>query len=362
MRISIVLSSVLLCLALERAHADQFVYVHDRVGGGNNQVLAFALGKNGSLTPVAGSQGFAMMDGGDCSGSCQTIAYSKNRKMLFATGTGGVATYQVATDGALTPALDSPHMVAAGASIGVAVVDIGKRTFCYLTSPDQDVVDVREVLADGSFQTVSGSPYSLADEPSAIVAAKNHLLVCGLSDASVHSLLVGSDGALSALTPIGTVTGATFFNLQLSRDGKFAYHANGTNIVRTMRVDAKSGALSYVGEGPIGLSLVNAPVATIPGNKLLVVLGGNLGQNIEGFQRDGKSGQLVTLHGGASGLGTQLHAGDLDKTDKFLVVADGVSVRSLAIKIGGNPKTMTLTPIDTEPGGAFVSGVKIVER
>ena len=109
----------------------EVVYVHDT--GDPGRIFAYAKNRFGTLTALPGSPYDTDNPAYDCLNDCHSLAYSPEKRLLFAAGIKGISVFEVARNGVLGPIPGSPFGNAALA--GVAVVTLGRRTLVYAIEP-----------------------------------------------------------------------------------------------------------------------------------------------------------------------------------------------------------------------------------
>ena len=342
-------------LVAAAAHAaGSFVYVHD---SSNTQVFAFALGKDGSLTPVAGSPFAVPGSSAGLDGYSQTMDYSRKRKALYVGSGEGVSGMLVGTDGALTPVAGSPF--GPGYLHGVSVVELGGRVFVYAAELGDDLLGF-EAGAGGVLSALAGSPFGPLDDPSGIADRKNKLFVANDTE-TVESLVIGNDGT-PAPAPGQPVPIAADFTYNVNPDpkGKFVYVVDDGLEVFGFAVDKKSAALTPLAGSPFPAAAGGATSGASVAKGLLLAFAFDADTDSVQAYRIEKDGALTALGGAQStGVLTQSHA--LDAKGKWLIVAGSDAVASFAV----DRKTGVLTPADEEPItvlGATPTATLIIKR
>ncbi len=330
-----------------KAASSLFVYVHDR--GSTDRVFGFSLDTAaGSLDPLPGSPFAGPADGGgDCGGYCNTLAFSKKRKMLFSGHREGVTAWRVGEDGALTLVEGSPF--GTETNWGVAVVEKGKRVFVYSGLEQSDMMAGYEVQADGTLVAIPGASVAAGDGPLGVRAFKNRVVVRNESDATVSSYVAGADGSLTE-TPGSPFSTAPVFGWSVDLDprGRFAFVSDESSAaVHVLAVDGRSAALSEAAGSPVTAPFTDCGGGTAVSKKLAVV-GGYDGATVQVYSL-GKDGSLAPL-GEPQALGPNvgLRGHAFDAGGRNLVVAFDSSVRVYAV----DPDTGELDEYDnaTIPG------------
>ena len=320
------------------AQAGTFVYVHD---SSNTQIYAFALGKDGALTPVADSPFAVPGASAGLDGYSQTMDYSRKRKVLYA-GTGeGVSGMLVNEDGSLAPVAGSPF--GPGYLHGVAVVELGGRVFVYAAELADDLLGF-EAGAGGVLTALPSSPFGPLDDPSGIADRKNKLFVANETE-TVETLVIGKDGTPVAAPGQPVPIAADFtYNVNPDPKGKFAYVVDDGLEVFGFAVDKKTAALTSLASSPFPAAAGGATSgASVAKGLLLAFAFDEAVDSVQAFRIE-KDGLLTALGVAQStGVLTQSHA--LDAKGKWLIVAGSDAVASFAV----DRKTGVLTPVDEEP-------------
>ena len=137
----------------------EVVYVHDT--GDPGRIFAYAKDRLGTLTALPGSPYDTNNPAYDCLTDCHSLAYSPEKRLLFAAGIKGISVFEVARNGVLGPIPGSPFGNAALA--GVAVVTLGRRTLVYATEPA--AYRIRGfVYQDRALVELDSSPYFVGSE------------------------------------------------------------------------------------------------------------------------------------------------------------------------------------------------------
>jgi len=132
----------------------QFVYVANL---NSNNISAYSIVADGSLTPVPGSPFKA-------GSRPQSVALHPTNKFAYVAndGSNNISAYSIAANGVLTPIPGSPFKAGLG-SDSVAVDPTGK--FAYVANQGDDTVSAYSIGADGSLTQVTGSPFAAGDTP-----------------------------------------------------------------------------------------------------------------------------------------------------------------------------------------------------
>jgi 6-phosphogluconolactonase (cycloisomerase 2 family) len=333
-----------------------YVYVHDR--GATDQVFAFEMDREGMLTPLAGSP-FAGpgLGNGDCSGYCETLSYSKKRKLLFSGHTLGMTVWTVAKDGTLALVEGSPF--GSATNWGAAVVQRGPRTFVYSGLEDTGEMAGYEVQEDGTLVELDDSPFPAADGTLGTRAYKNVLVAYNENACSVSSWSVGADGVLTAAPNSPVATPATCsWHVDLDLRGKFAYVGNDEGTIPTYAVDRRTGELTAIEGSPQDSGLLETR-GGVGFSKKLAITGGYNDVGLQVF-RVGRGGLLTTL-GEPQDIDppSGLRGHQFTTNGKVLVLAYEGEVRTYSV----DGATGALTPIDTETiASARVNDVVVLKR
>ena len=94
----------------------EVVYVHDI--GDPGRIFAYAKDRFGTLTALPGSPYDTYNPAYDCLNDCHSLAYSPEKRLLFAAGIKGISVFEVARNGVLGPIPGSPFGNAALAGVG----------------------------------------------------------------------------------------------------------------------------------------------------------------------------------------------------------------------------------------------------
>jgi 6-phosphogluconolactonase (cycloisomerase 2 family) len=248
-----------------------FVYIHER-GTAANQIHAFRVTKEHQLEAVPGSPFAVPGAGTSCGGECQTMAWSKKRRMLYASSVEGVSALLIAADGSLTPTASTPAGPGSGNFSGTAARDVGRRTFVYASEYDHDRVRAFESKADGSLVEIADSPFAVGFEPDGLAVAGDRLFVCNEGDNTISSFALKKDGTATsagAATPNGT---GYSYNVNPDPKGKFVYvgGCGGANVA-AFRV-GKHAELTAVPGTPFATTTVDFPCAGVAVSSKLVVV------------------------------------------------------------------------------------------
>jgi len=316
-----------------------FVYVHDR--GTVDQVFGFSLARDGTLDPLAGSP-FAgpPASNSDCGGYCQTLSFSKKRKLLFSSHKLGLVSWNVAKDGALT--LVQPAAVGGAKNFGVAVVQRGKRTFVYSGLFGSGEVAGYEAGADGFVVPLDASPFPAGTGALGARSFGNRLVISNQNDPSLSSYIVEKDGSLTEAPNSPASTGSEgSFNVDIDPRGRFVYNGNSGTGVSAFSMNPRTADLAPVGEGPLPTGLTDCSSGVAFSKKLAVVC--ESGSLVQVFHRE-RDGTLTALGDPQNpDLSGDISAHSFDRAGRLLVLATNLNVATLSV----DPKTGILTPVDS---------------
>jgi len=349
-----------LALASTAAAKGTFVYLHDSE---TDQVHAYQLGKKGELTPLAGSPFAGPGGGGGCGGQCQTLAYDKRRKALFASSPAGITVWSVAKDGSLSVVPGSPFNSASGAGdlSGTSAVKRGKRVFLYVADFNGPLLGF-EVTPTGSLVELPGSPFVGLVGPTGVAAVKDKLFVVDELASEVASFKIEKDGSLTPApgSPVAPAAVEFIYSASPDRKAKFLYVADDGLSVHSFRIDKKSGALAEVTGSPVGVDFgLPASGASVSKRYIFVPEFEGFGVDVLAFRVDKKTGLPVELGSVESGLAISVHA--FDPKGKFLVAAStpDALVRSFSVdKKTGFPDVVET---DAVPGATRLTGIVIAK-
>jgi hypothetical protein len=338
-------------------------YVYAHAGAAPNVVIGFRWERDGTLTPLAGSPFATGLAGAGCTGNCQTLGASAKRKALVVAGGGAtVGVLLVAKDGTLAPGPNSPFQLPGGTgiTIGVGAVDRGARTFVYANAFANDRIHGLALAKDGTLAALAGSPWTTGDAPDGIAATKRHVFSVNDNERTISAFAVGADGALAAPEGSPFPTGANFaFNLHADLAGKRLYvgDANDGDVV-VHAIDRRTAALARLPGDPVRFDSGNAGSGIAFLTKSLAVVVPSSGAGDAQSARVAKDGSVAPL-GGAQDLGFgTLTAHGRSPNGRFLVVADGTSLRTFSV----DKSSGALTAVDQAPMGRPAQGLRVVVR
>jgi 6-phosphogluconolactonase (cycloisomerase 2 family) len=335
---------VLVMPAAFAAKKATYVYVHD--DGSPQRVFAYELAKDGTLTAVPGSPFTATADGNGCGGYCQTMAYSKKRKMLFHGSSTGLTVWSVAKDGSLTEVAGSPFALHGDDLWGTEVIEKGKRVTVYAGSYDNDRTTAVEIAKDGTATPLAGSPYAAGNSALGLDIAKNKVVVvANQSGDPLSSYLVGKGGVL---TPGPANTGSNpdrVWTVDVGPKGKFAY--TGSDALRVHSIDKKTGAVTLLEtEQPdLGLGSNISGVTFSKKVPSFVFAYENDGNDVRAVRRN-KDGTLTPLGDGPQATGIPTFGGVAFAPDGKTLVAGGYDEGGRLKTFAVDKKTGALTELD----------------
>lgn len=317
-----------------------FVYVHDRAASGS--IAAFGLSADGLLTPLAGSP-FNAGSGGGCGGNCGTLAYSSQRKLLFAGAGDGIHVFRVDAAGGLSEVSGSPF---GGVDVlGLAVVQKGKATFVYAADWDHDQILGYRVQSDATLVELPSSPYPSFDQPVGAASTRDLVFFANGGTSTISAFRAQASGALvpASGSPFPLPQGASVYNLQLDPTGKTLYLGDSGPKLFAFKVNPKNAGLTPVSGSPFD-TLISGGEGVATGKNTLVVVGPGTDASLQTLRRLG-SGAVQPLGAAQDSGVNNVGGGSLDPAGKLLVVGgtDG-AVKSFSI----DKNTGELTPADTE--------------
>jgi hypothetical protein len=334
-----------------------FLYVHDR--DDPDQIFGFSMDRDGMLAALPGSPFASPANGsGDCGGYCQSLSYSKKRKLLFSGHHDGLVAWKVAEDGTLA-LVDGSPFAQGTVHWGTSVAQRGRRTFVYSGLEASGQVAGYEVASDGTLVALDGSPFTAAAGTLGLRVAGKHLVAYNESDCSISSYTIGADGALTEApdSPVNTLP-TCVWHVNIDARGRTAYVGGDQGVIPAFSIDPRTSALTPL-EGqplPTGLADCQGGVAL---SRRVAVVGGYSGTDVQAF-RIGRKGVLTALGDpqdiSAPG-GLRGHA--FDASGRILALAFEGEVGTFAV----DPATGALTPIDEEPIlSASVNDLILVRR
>lgn len=363
--VAVVAFAALPCPAPPRADAaarvpvGTYVYVHNRSFDGN--IRGYSLAADGTLEELPGSPFDISGDGVNCTGYCETLGWSKKRKMLFAGTAGGIVALRVHPGGALEEVAGSPFVSdARGGVVGTAAMDRGRQTFVYGAVYAEDTLLALRVEPDGTLAPVPGSPLAVAVGPDGVAAAGKSVFVATEDTQTIAPFRIGRDGSAAGTAHFPFTDRGSVYNVNPDPSGKFVYVATCDDEVAVLRVDPRTSALAAVEGSPVK-TLAEESCSGIAVSRRLAAVPRAVGgpsDNVQVFRRE-RSGMLTALGGLQSSGGTETASAAFDPSGRFLVLAGASSVRSLAV----DAKSGVLSPVsDLSFPQANVTAVVVVRR
>ncbi len=350
-------------LAVPLSHAAKkrtYVYVHD--SDDNGQVFAYLLGKDGALTGLAGSPFTSDEPSTGCGGQCQTMAYSKKRKVLLTTNETGITSWLVGKDGALTEVAGSPF--AAPEAIGVAVVETKKRVFVY-AARNRGALTGFELRANGMLTLLAGTPFVVGTDLVGAVGTKKSLLLIDEGDRSVYSFAVGADGSLTEApdSPFDFSPNGFAYSVHTDRKGKFAIVSAG-DALEARRLNKKTAQVTPVAAGPLRGAVEggNGPAVSKKGRISTIPFGQDVSaDDLEVFSLNKKTGAFTSL--GVHTLtmpDVSVYVWDL--TGKVLICASRENDQVQTFDIDKKTGAPTLLDLAGMIGAGDVTDIEVVKR
>jgi 6-phosphogluconolactonase (cycloisomerase 2 family) len=210
-----------------------------------NTVSPFAIGGNGSLTPLACA-------GTNCnSGSGPVgLAVSPNGRFLYSAdyGAASVSAFSIGVGGSLT-AIACNDCTTGYQPFGVAVSPDGQ--FLYTSNVVSGTVSAFSITAGGSLNPIActGTNCTTAGGPEGVAVSPNGKFLYTADDPAglVSAFAIRTGGSLTPIACAGCTTGSGPVGVAISPNGRFLYAANsGSNSVSAFSI-AGSGSLSPIG-------------------------------------------------------------------------------------------------------------------
>ena len=278
---------------------------------------------------------------------------SVSERFLYVTGmfSNDVAGFAVGTDGTLTPIPGSPF---AGGKLPFNIYFTPDGRHLYLSSLSADAVSAFAVGQDGSLSAVPGSPYTLGSGGFmrtggiAISPDGKHLYAGSGSD--MYAFSIDDDGSLSPVP--GSPFATDFFAIGpfwpcISPDGKYLY-ASVAGQIRAFAI-APDGSLIKVGDPLKGLFASILPRIT-PDGKHVYVANESDG-SISAYNVD-SDGTLTAIEGSPFRAGSVPHGPYPSPDGRFLYVpnyrSNGISV--YAILDDGKLQEIEGSPFKSDKG------------
>jgi uncharacterized repeat protein (TIGR02543 family) len=163
---------------------------------------------------------------------------------------GSVSQYTVGPNGALTPMITRTVATGGVNSQQIAVDPAGK--YVYVSNVSSNTVSQFTIGSDGVLTPMSTPTISMGPGPgiyypwSIAVHPTGHWLYVSINQRqATYQYTIGSDGALSPMTPPSVAGGFSPDTVALDPSGKYAYVSNGRgNDVSQYTIDQSTGALS----------------------------------------------------------------------------------------------------------------------
>ncbi len=296
-------------------------YAYFRVDGITNQVVGVSVAGDGGISQIAGSPFTAAGNtalGGDArvTGS---LAISRARRTVFIGGGSGVGAAKIAADGTLTPVAGSPF--GSAPAQGVAVAEIGSKTFVYASDTASSLVHIFRASNSGALSRAT-NPVFMPGARGITVAGRR--VFFALSDGKFVVCKLKENGALAALPGYPKATGLPSLDqITPATNGKFVYASAADGRVQGYRLNDSGKSILLTGspflvrDGYAGGVL---PLARISPRFLGVSLTGNgVGPNFAVLRR-GTDGKLSkTAFSGSTADGIPVVAASPD--GQFYVVA-----------------------------------------
>lgn len=230
-----------------------------------------------------------------------------------------------------------------------------KKIFGYAVSASPSRVNNFRVMNDGSLDTLAPSSFSLATQPSNIVAHPNgkFIYVSSYSGSCIYMLAIGDDGSLSNLpgSPLGVTDAATGPEaITISRDGKYVYTSSLVSSVAQFTVQS-DGSLVAMTPATVGASGPVSDVEIAPNGLFAyaVTTTGTVNQ-----YSVGATGGLTPLT--PATVATSGGATDISITpgSGYAYVISGSGINQYSIGVDG--KLTALVPaLVAQSGGAYAS-------
>ena len=277
---------------------------------------------------------------------------------------GQIYGWSIGGDGTLTTVSGSPYPAAylTGNSFNVftsptqAMITNPSGTLLFAVDQTDDQIDVYQIGSDGGLtamtpvQLPSGfKPYNLATDGLGTYLYVSNIV--GLSTSEVATFTIGSTGTLTAVS--GSPFSLPLMQMQGDSSGKYMVGTTGgftgNQSVYVMSVNQSSGALTQVTGSPFPTLSTPFTVAVQPNSGGTLVYSFDAETDagiIEGFQLDLSSGALTTVTGSpfaAAGV-----SGAFDPSGQFLFVeesSNGLATSLDAFNVGSSA-TLT-TPVAT---------------
>jgi 6-phosphogluconolactonase len=237
---------------------DRFVFVSNQA---SNSISVFTLGADGSLSPVSGSPFPAASPFGLAVNPSGKVLYANNFPDSMASDLNSVSSFQIASNGALTPLAGSPSPTANSpgfaSSIGMAIDPQGKFLFV-ADHMAQAIVPFKVDPTTGSLTSVSTLPTPAAscggvschnNSLRVTVHPNEQFVYASNVQAGTVSAFSIVTGGLSHIADFST--GQHPFGVAVDATGNFIYVANKMdNTVSAFSVNASTGMLTPIMGSP----------------------------------------------------------------------------------------------------------------
>jgi 6-phosphogluconolactonase (cycloisomerase 2 family) len=298
---------------VEKAAAGDYLYVEN----GDNTLSAFAVAKNGALSPVTGSP----FDSNTNSPGAFAIAIDPKGPYLYTTGSvsNNIAQFSIGAGGVLslvsssTNGEGSPGFTTLSKSDGVLYVAD--------TTGGGSIGAFSVQKGSGALTALKGSPFPVScpgfctSSPDYAVADGAYLYTVDTYGFYVSTFSVSKKGALTELNSYATHYGPTA--AVLTPNGDYLYVTNGAS-ANISAYAVAGGVLTQLTGSPFGAGGQPQGIAITPNGKYVYVA--NYGDGTISGYSVGSGGALVQLSGSpfADGAGTAPTAITIDKAGKTL--------------------------------------------
>lgn len=176
-----------------------FLYLHENAPANAVHAMEVFPEGGGAIEKLRGSPFSANQGASGATGPANTIAYSAKKRLLFSTGSEGVAVFAVGADGLPTRVPGAPF--GGGPFQGAAVVERKDRTFVYAANDSLAALRGFEANAAGRLRPLPLGCVDVGTGPLGVVAVENHVFVASSLNNTIHAFTVANDGWRSAPTP-----------------------------------------------------------------------------------------------------------------------------------------------------------------
>ncbi len=324
--------------------AATFVYLHSR---NDANIHGYRINTRGQLTVLPGFPVATGDPGGSAGGQCHTLVYSPKKKLLLASGNSGISSFTVNRDGSLTRRATG---VGATKIIGLAMLDMGAKTYVFGAAFEDDQLLGYSVSAAGVLTPLPANPIAVGDGPAGVIAHKGMLFANSINDYRISSFKVASNGTLRA-APGGPITAKVndlsyVYNAQITPNGKFLYSGdNGNQVIHGFKINARNAQLTRISGAPFSTPGLASTGSSLSNQSIGYFYQRNLATaNVQAVRRDG-SGRL-TRTGTLQDVGMGVDAGITDPTGKLLILGDDETDTIKTYKV--NTSNGMLTAVDFE--------------